>query len=160
MNFNEIYTENYTKLLRQAAFLLGDKTAAEDMVQEAFIRLNKTGLSTIETPSAWLTRVVNNLCYSYMRSEGSRRRREEKVGRQSVEEHSAEQVVLNKEDKNLTHQALSKLQPRDRMVLLLKFSGYKYHEIASALNINKSSVGTILSRARDRFKKEYQQLGR
>nr|WP_315988030.1 sigma factor [Desulforamulus aquiferis] len=61
-------------MVRQAAFLLGDSVIAEDQVQEAFVRLHRTGIENVEHPVAWLAVVTNNLCYDYMRSEGSRRR--------------------------------------------------------------------------------------
>ncbi len=164
MEFQKIYRSMHPKLVRQAAFLLGDAAAAEDVAQEAFIKLHKFGLKAIDNPAAWLTKVTNNLCYSYLRSEGSRRRREERVYRQSVSQAnfniaaSAESVVLDLEAWQTVRQALNQLPPRDRMVLLLKFSGYKYDQIAEAVEINRSSVGTVLARARERFKREYQQL--
>jgi RNA polymerase sigma factor (sigma-70 family) len=150
--------------VRQAVFLLGDLTAAEDVVQEAFLRLHNTGLSTVDNPSAWLSKVTSNLCYNYMRGEANRRRREEKVSllpnysSDNLAVPSAEETVLDMVEVQLIRKALQQLQPRDRMVLLMKFSGYKYDDIAIAVDINKTSVGTILARARERFKQEYQRI--
>lgn len=144
--------------------MLGDAASAEDIVQEAFLKLHNFGFHKINNPKAWLTKVTNNLCYSYMRSEGSRRRREERVYRQQPNQLtsdaavSAESEFLNGEELQMVHQALNRLSPRDRIVLLLKFSGYKYDQIAEAVGVNRSSVGTILSRARERFKREYHNL--
>jgi DNA-directed RNA polymerase specialized sigma24 family protein len=42
------------------------------------------------------------------------------------------------------------------MCLLLKFSGYKYNEIAEVIGVESSSVGTILARAQAKFKEKYQ----
>ena len=50
---------------------------------------------------------------------------------------------------------LACLPDRDRMCLLLKFSGYKYGEIADIIEVEKSSVGTILARAQAKFKERY-----
>ncbi|MZP30350.1 sigma-70 family RNA polymerase sigma factor [Heliobacterium undosum] len=162
--FQQLYREMAPKLGRQATFLLGDPAAAEDLVQEAFLRLHRTGLDTVEHPAAWLSKVISNLCYSHLRSEGSRRQREEKVFLRTAAEMSAttalsaEQVVLEREEARLTRLALDRLQSRDRLVLLLKFSGFSYDEIAAATEIGRSSVGTVLIRARERFKKAYEQL--
>jgi len=161
-DFQILYSKMYPKLVRQAAFVLGDRAVAEDMAQEALLRLHKMGLSTIDNPPAWLSKVTNNLCFSYMRSEGSRRRREEIVLANSAKDGfsqaavSAESAALDREEFRLIHKALKKLQPRDRMVLLMKFSGYKYDEIAATVEINRNSVGTILARARKKFKQEYE----
>ncbi|WP_304541750.1 sigma-70 family RNA polymerase sigma factor [Desulforamulus aquiferis] len=159
--FKVIYQKNYYKLVRQAAFLLGDSVIAEDQVQEAFVRLHRTGIENVEHPVAWLAVVTNNLCYDYMRSEGSRRRREERVFQPDGEPRqmpAAEELVLDREEVRLVRSALEKLQPRDRIILLMKFSGYSYDEIAVTAEIGKNSVGTILSRARERFKREYEYL--
>lgn len=159
--WQKIYVQHYQKLVRQAAFLLGDISMAEDLAQEAFIRLHKIGLSNIVNPTGWLTKVIHNLCYDHMRSEGNRRKREEKFSlpllAHSAEANSAENLVIDREDVRLVQLALQSLQPRDRLVLLMKFSGYGYEEIATATEMNKSSVGTILARARERFKRVYQE---
>ncbi|MEG6615331.1 sigma-70 family RNA polymerase sigma factor [Peptococcaceae bacterium 1198_IL3148] len=163
-SFQQIYQQLYAKLVRQAVFMLGERAAAEDVVQEAFLRLHNIGITAVNNPSAWLGRVTNNLCYNYMRGEGNRRRREEKVSSlpnycdNNLVAPSAEDTVLDKVELQLIRQALQQLQPRDRMVLLMKFSGYKYHDIAAAVDINKTSVGTVLARARERFKQEYQRI--
>lgn len=162
-DFQRLYSDNYLKLVRQATFLLGDVSAAEDLAQEAFIRLHRTNLTNVENPQAWLAKVINNLCYDYMRSEGSRRRREEKFFQPEYQASvsftsSAENLVMDMEEIRLVKQALLKLQPRDRLVLLMRFSGYGYDEIAATTEMNKSSVGTILARARERFKRSYQEI--
>ncbi|GAB6179864.1 RNA polymerase sigma factor SigX [Desulfotomaculum defluvii] len=160
----KLYEDMYPKLVRQAAFLLGDMGAAEDVAQEAFLKLHRQNLMEIENPPGWLAKVTNNLCYNHLRSEGNRRRREENVGQGmtyasfSMTTPSAEQLVVDEEELQLVRQALAQLQPRDRMILLMKFSGYNYEEIASTVDVSKGSVGTLLSRARERFKKTYQRL--
>jgi len=162
--FQTLYSKMYPKLVHQATFILGDRAAAEDMAQEALLRLHKIGISKINNPSAWLSKVTNNLCFSYMRKEGSRRRREEIVLKNRTEDDfshvvaSAENMALDREEFRLIHKALRKLQPRDRMVLLMKFSGYKYDEIAATVEVNRNSVGTILARARKKFKQEYERI--
>lgn len=162
--FQKIYHELYGRLVRQAAFLLGDVAAAEDVAQEAFLRLHRAGLSNIGSPAGWLAKVTNNLCYDHMRSEGSRRRREDRyVDPADVEDSvsyvgSAESQLMDKEEIRLVHQALLELLPRDRLVLLMKFSGYSYDEIAATIDLNRGSVGTVLSRARERFKRAYEEF--
>ena len=162
-DLQQLYRELYGKLTRQAAFILGDPVAAEDVAQEAFVRLYRTGLSQIDNPAGWLTKVTNNLCFDFLRSEGSRRRREEKYAKPAdllanSAISSTENEVMGKEEVRLVQKALGKLQPRDRMVLVMKFSGYSYDEIAASVELNKSSVGTVLARARERFKREYEGL--
>jgi RNA polymerase sigma-70 factor (ECF subfamily) len=51
--------------------------------------------------------------------------------------------------------ALNRLSERDRQLLLLRADGYRYHEIAVALDLNEASVGTLLARAKRAFREAY-----
>ena len=50
---------------------------------------------------------------------------------------------------------LAALQSRQSEMLLLRSEGLSYEELASALDLNPASVGTLLSRAQEAFRKEY-----
>src|SRR5882762_6969848 len=50
---------------------------------------------------------------------------------------------------------LSIIEPRQAAFLLLRSQGFSYDEVASTLNLNPASVGTLLSRAQQAFRKEY-----
>jgi RNA polymerase sigma factor (sigma-70 family) len=49
--------------------------------------------------------------------------------------------------------ALDSLPLRDRQLLLLRYEGYSYRELASALDLTETSVGTLLARAKDAFRR-------
>jgi len=55
-------------------------------------------------------------------------------------------------EKEKVRKTLNLLSKRDKEVLVLKYSGYSYDEIAKTLKLNKSSVGTIIARAQKSFK--------
>ena len=50
---------------------------------------------------------------------------------------------------------LASLRPTDAELLLLRSDGLPYEEIAAVLSMNPASVGTLLSRAKAAFRKEY-----
>jgi RNA polymerase sigma-70 factor (ECF subfamily) len=50
---------------------------------------------------------------------------------------------------------LGALSPRQAELLLLRSQGLNYDELASTLDLNPASVGTLLSRAQQAFRKEY-----
>ena len=66
------------RLLRLAYSELGDLGEAEDVVQEAWLRLERTGAEAIDDLDAWLTTVVGRLALDMLRS--ARARRETYVG--------------------------------------------------------------------------------
>jgi RNA polymerase sigma factor (sigma-70 family) len=154
-DFDNSYEKYYKVIFKHCAYLTGDVQAAEDIAQEIFIKLYESPPSHGNT-GAWLSRVATNLSYNYIRDQKTRRSKEP-----VIEEHGAsnvvsiEEIAIKNSEVRLTRKILNNLDHRDRLCLLLKFSGYKYNEIAEIAGIEKASVGKILSRAQEKFKKLY-----
>src|SRR5829696_2945414 len=72
------FEENRTHLRAVAYRMLGSISEADDAVQEAWLRLNRSDTSGIENLGGWLTTVVARLCLNMLRSRRSRR--EEPLG--------------------------------------------------------------------------------
>src|SRR6266568_2055484 len=73
--------ESHRSRLRGAAYrMLGSLSEADDAVQEAWLRLNRTDTSRVENLAGWLTRVVARVCLDMLRARTARR--EEPLGLQ------------------------------------------------------------------------------
>ncbi len=137
------------------AYLTGNAQAAEDITQETFIKLYNIPPSHTNIV-AWLTKVSTNLTYNYLRSLKTRQSKEP-----AAEEIEASNVISIEDAaiKNLEIRSIKKvldsMDPRDRLCILLKSSGYKYDEIAEMTGIEKNSVGKTLTRAQAKFKEKY-----
>jgi len=68
-----------------------------------------------------------------------------------------EQVRAAAEEQEHVRTVLAALKEQQAEILLLRSSGLSYDELAAALELNPSSVGTLLSRAQQAFRKEYVQ---
>lgn len=156
-NFKDIFDSYYPAVCRQAAYLLGTTEAVDDIAQETFLRLYYSPPAEFTSIGGWLSRVAANLCYNHLKSEKSRKAREENTFHDKNVVPLEDMVMRNQEAKQ-TRKVLMQLNTRDRMVLLLKFSGYSYEEIAEIIEVEKSSVGTIISRAMQKFKSLYMQV--
>jgi RNA polymerase sigma factor (sigma-70 family) len=155
VDFDALFQENYPKVFRHIAYLTGNIQAAEDIAQEVFTRLYKAPPEHSNV-SAWLFKVANNLAYNHLRDEKTR------TVKESVISVGEEDKIISIEDKAIRNQevrqirkALIALPERDRMCLLLKFSGYRYHEIAEVIGVEKTSVGTILARCQAKFMEKF-----
>lgn len=158
--FKELFESHYPSVCRKLTALLGSRAAAEDVAQEAFIKLYETPPREFSNPGGWISRVATNMAYNYLCSEKSRRRREAVSGGfLTVKEAEPDEVLLRNEEVAFTRRVLTILPERDRACLLLKFSGMNYAAIARVIGVKESSVGTLLARARTRFKSEYLKLG-
>ncbi|MFZ7102670.1 MAG: sigma-70 family RNA polymerase sigma factor [Peptococcaceae bacterium] len=140
----------YPILIKQVTFLLGDTSIAEDIVQDTLIKYYYTKKSDITNPKAWLLRVAVNSTYNYLRSEKNRKKREEI----NISENSCdvEEIVIKNQQIKTVREAIGAIPERERMLILLKYTGYTYSEISQVLGIEASSVGTMLARAKKKFK--------
>src|SRR3954452_224 len=67
------FEDNRTHLRSIAFRILGSTADAEDAVQEAWIRLQRTDPTSVDNPAGWLTTVVSRVCLDMLRSRRSRR---------------------------------------------------------------------------------------
>jgi len=154
-NFKTTYEQYYDTIYKRISYLTGDMHAAEDLTQEVFMKLYNSPPDH-DNLAAWLNRVSTNISYNYMRDKKIHEGKNEVIYEKEMGNViSIEEVAINNCEVDLTRKVLNMLSPRDRMCLLLKFSGYKYNEIAEAIGVDKNSVGTIISRAQAKFKENY-----
>ncbi len=158
--FREVFEAHYKSVLGWLSYLVGDAAAAEDLAQEVFIKLLYSPPGDQTNLGGWLNTVAANLAFNHLRSEKSRRIREEKVQSSSDTRHSAEDHVVEMAEVSWVEQALEQMEVRDLMCLLLKAAGFNYAEIGQVTGVKKSSVGSVLARARAKFKKICSELGR
>ena len=151
LEFRRVFDREFQSLFRYANRWSGDPARAADVAQETFIRLYQRGRLPEEL-RAWLVSVANNLLRDERRRDV---RRERLLNSHAITDAPARRPdtdLLAKERRRTVRAALEELVPRDRALLLLRHEGYSYRELAAALHIRESSLGTLLARARERFR--------
>jgi len=160
---SRILVERYQRLLYSIAYgLMGDHSAADDVVQEVFIRFFEKAYRKVRRPQAlktYLARSTTNECIDRLR----RAKRRRTVSLEAME--AAETLagkdgqtpmerMKRKELGELINWALDQLSVRQRKVIVLSFSeGLSYAEIAQVLDCEEVTVRTHLHRARQRLQK-------
>jgi RNA polymerase sigma-70 factor (ECF subfamily) len=152
--------------LRQAWRMLGDQTEAEDVAQEAMLRLWRQAVdwrAGEARVSTWLYRVVHNLCIDRMR-----RRRPQVPVDDAPEPVDPQPGVLERmaqsELGRSVAAAIAELPDRQRQALVLRhFEGWSNPEIGEALGCSVEAVESLLARARrqlaQRLKDEREAFG-
>ena len=153
-----LFREYHATLVRYLTRRLGDRDWAEEVAQETFVRALRQ--ETIVNERAWLFAVANNLVRDEARRAARQRRHLELMAVEAREaEQEAPDLSLERaREASDARRALESLAERDRHALLLKEEGLGYGEIADVLEIEKTSVGTTLSRARRRLAETYEAL--
>lgn len=152
MDFDATFEAHYPELVRYCRRLTGDADAAEDTAQESFVRLFDHGIQG--TPGgvrAWLYKTATHLVRDRYRVETNRRRLLQENPVLPTGHESPERSLERSEDRERARAALDVLAPRDREILLMRYSGFSYREIAEAVEVAATSVGTLLARAERRF---------
>ena len=151
--FEEKY-QRYSKLLfRTANQYLLDADAAEDVVQEVFVKLftrNKR-FKDGEHEKAWLIRVTVNCCKNRLTSPKSRETElfDSAAVEQTFEKDSEMQIDFERE--------LKKLSPEQRTCIYLHYyEGYKITEISELLKMKENTVKSVLSRARQTLRTNFE----
>jgi RNA polymerase sigma-70 factor, ECF subfamily len=153
-----LFRERFPMLYRYLKRVSGDATLADDVAQESFVRLHARG-SMPADPGAWLVAVANNIVRDEYRT-SKRRRRLLALWVQPNEESRSPPLsdaqLLTQERETTVRQALDMLPLRDRRLLILRHEGFSYREIAEALGVASSSIGTLLARATAALAQAYQ----
>jgi RNA polymerase sigma-70 factor, ECF subfamily len=158
-DFETIFVEYYAKVYAILFRLIGDRYEADDLAAETFWRLWERPPAQDENLGGWLYRVASNLGYNLLRTKRRRKHYEEKVGLDALEaDHSPDpaKAVEKSFEHERVRKVLSDLNLREAQVITLRHSGLSYKEIAAAMNVAPSSVGTLLARAEERFEILYQ----
>jgi RNA polymerase sigma factor (sigma-70 family) len=144
--FTAFYREAYPGAVRLAWLLTHDHAAAEDVVQDAFVRL-RARLGTIEHRRAYLRTAVVNGCRDRARSAG----RADAVWRRL--RVVAEPSPTDKPSELLD--AVSHLPYRLRAVVVLRYwADLREEEIAEIVGVRPATVRSLSARALDRLRKE------
>lgn len=143
-----VYADCYAELTRFLKRLCGDASLAEDLAQEAGMRLVATmRLEHVERPRAFLFHVAANLARDHLRRH--------LVAQQHADAHAddepapaADQVAAARQEIALVAKAIAGLPARARAVLqLARIEGYSQKEIATRLAITPKTVENHLTRA-------------
>ncbi|WP_405430269.1 RNA polymerase sigma-70 factor [Micromonospora sp. NBC_00617] len=151
----EVFERARARLEAIAYRLLGSASDAEDAVQDTFLRWQAADREHVETPEAWLTRVLTNLCLNQLTS--ARARRETYVGTWLPEPVLAGDRMLGPVDTVEQRESVSmavltlmeRLSPNERAVYVLREAfGYPHGEIAEILGVSEANCQQIYRRAR------------
>jgi RNA polymerase sigma-70 factor (ECF subfamily) len=156
MDIDALYSEYQPGLVRYLTRFTGDPHEAEDVAQEAYLRLVTKPPALQDNLRGWLFVVATNVVRDRFR-----KRLEDNLKPDAVDAIPARGRATNpvlaletKEVREIVQRVLAKLTKRERTLLLMREEGFDHREIAAAVGTTTKSVGTMIFRALNRLKKE------
>jgi RNA polymerase sigma-70 factor, ECF subfamily len=157
----ERFEEHRTRLRAVAYRMLGSLTEADDAVQEAWLKLNRSDAAAIENLGAWLTTVVARISLNMLRSRNARRE-------EPLETRLPEPIIDRADGTDPEHEALladavglalfvvlETLSPAERLAFVLHdMFGVPFDEIAPIIDRSPGAARQLASRARRRLRAE------
>lgn len=153
------FEENRGHLRAVAYRMLGSVSEADDAVQEAWLRLNRSDANDIENLGGWLTTVVGRICLDMLRTRASRRE-------DSLEVRMPDPILSRGEQTDPERQALmadsvgiallvvlETLAPQERLAFVLHdMFAVPFEEIAAIIGASSAAARQMASRARKRVR--------
>jgi RNA polymerase sigma-70 factor, ECF subfamily len=166
--FTELVLRYQNRLLTVLEHLVGNREQAEDLAQDVFVRVFKARerYEPEAKFSTWLFTIANNVASNALRSRSRRR----EVGVPEGNGADSAPMALDQlakaasglmparaldkaEQAEMVRSAVASLSERQRMALLLaKFEGMSYHDIAQTMGLSVQAIKSLLSRARVNLK--------
>ena len=164
IEFEEAFALHHRTVFRAARSVVQDAGIAEDVTQETFLRLykNQDSITDSEMLRPWLIRVAINVAKNTVRGNIRANTRDENYVKDTVDT-TALSVEIDYEEYagvNEIYRALNRVKEPLRSCLILKQQGLSYKEIAGSLELNESSIGTFIARARAEFARFYGKVGK
>ena len=146
-----VFEAEQSPLLRYAFGLVGRREVAEDLVQDAFVRLHQHW-KEVDHPRAWLFRCVRNRAYNHLRDHRRETltspdmpdtyERPEGDSKKGMGQEAPDDVLGRLEAAGTMHVLLSELKERDRELIHLKYiEGLKYKAISERTGMSVGNIG-------------------
>lgn len=152
--FETIFAAHYEPTARAIARIIHDQGRAEELAVDAFWKLLNNPKAQREQAGGWLYRTAVRLALDELRRK-ARRQRYERVLVWIGQTATPDELFSASQEQGRVRMVLASIAPRQAEILLLRYDGASYDELASSLHLNSSSIGTLLSRAQQAFRKEY-----
>ena len=153
-DFETIFQAHYEPVARAIAKVIRDHGRAEELAVETFLKLTRHPQVQSESVRGWLHRTAVRLALDELRRR-ARREKYEALLPWLQRSRGPEELFSDAQEQGRVRSVLTSLPVRQAELLLLRHDGASYDELASSLELNPASVGTLLSRAQQTFRKEY-----
>jgi RNA polymerase sigma-70 factor (ECF subfamily) len=156
-DLDQVFHAHYARLARVIARVIRDRARAEELAVDVLLKCARRPRPQGAHADAWFYRAAVRAGLNELRRESRRLRYEQLfsgwAGRRRIP--TPEDVRASREASAQVRVVLGALRRRHAELLILRSHGLSYDELAASLGLNPTSIGTLLTRAQQAFRKEY-----
>ncbi|WP_321436557.1 RNA polymerase sigma factor [uncultured Bacteroides sp.] len=157
-SFKRLYLPCHQKLYRVAYKLLGNQCDAEDMVQEAYLKLwnKRDELIDIKNPESFSVILLKNICFDYLRSTKNDAEKQDIEVVSKANEVSLINEIEIKDELNCVKQLITQLPEKQQEIMKLRHLGEcSIEEIEQITGLNAINIRVLISRARKTIREQF-----
>ena len=154
--FDALFRQHYGRLARVAGRIVGDRARAEELVADVFLAWRGHPGAHGDGAEGWLYRTAVRMALDTWRRDRRWSRVQWMLARVTGSPRTPEALHEANAEREQVRATLARLRRRDATALLLWSEDVPYAEIAAAVHVRPSSVGTFLKRAQLAFRKDYE----
>lgn len=154
LDIDAVFRVQYARIVRVIMRVIRDHARAEELAVEVFLKWSRDRKAKRENVEGWLYRIAVRTGLNELRRQ-MRQERYERLASLVRRSPTPEEVFAAREEQERVRKILNAMERRQAELLVLRSDGLTYEELAVALKLNPVSVGTLLSRAQQAFRKEY-----
>ena len=144
----------YPRIARVIARIVNDPSRAEELAADVFWKFMRNSNAQQANPAGWLYRAGIRRAIDELRRQQRREKYHRLLGFLGTAP-SPEHLHSVAQDQQQVRTVLAALKHRDSELLILRSEGLSYEETAEILGLSETSIGTLLRRAQNAFRKEY-----
>lgn len=159
-SFKKEYLPFHRKLYGIAYRLLENEADAEDLVQEAYLKLwdKRERLTAISNPEAFSVTLVKNMCFDLLRS-GQYVQKRQAVELTDIQDCSPPDSFEARDQARQVRSIIARLpEAQQKVVLLRDIKECSYEEIEHATGLSPVNIRVLLSRARKKIREQFNKL--
>lgn len=153
---NTMFRAHYARLARVIGRVVRDQARAEELAVDVFLKWWRTPSAHGDGAEGWLVRAAVRLAIDDLRRSNRRERLDWVLQRMRLAPPTPHDVLEARSERERSRLVLASLSRTHATLLLLRHEGQSYQELAAGLNLNPSSIGSLLARAHAAFRREYE----
>jgi RNA polymerase sigma-70 factor, ECF subfamily len=153
---DELFRAHYPRLARVVGRIVHDRARAEEIAADVFLRWQRHPSAHGDGAEGWLYRTAVRQALDAWRRDRRWTQVERLLAHVGIAPRTPDDLHAGAEERRQVRTVLSSLRRREATLLLLWAEDVSYAAIAAAIGVQATSVGSLLRRAQDAFRKEYE----